>query len=519
MADADDFIQWILGDLRNYGGVSMVKTVYHDEPIARKARYERVRTPKRIAEMRAIAREFDQHGYYYGAGPELFWRQATFMADYEDDLPYHGEFNRYYPTYEDMSNQQLRGYFTWRTEWRRGETPAAPQSFLFVHAYEVLCGVGVESGQAALEELTRLRESYRSDFDKLSLDGYVRRWQRDYVIYHGLPVELAVPDGPHGLVAGVPVLREAEQALLAGLPVPSEKALVDAMSGLTVGYDVNKSLVRRKEGELFDSAVNAAFAGMVEHCRRRRKMGYVDSLFGISVAKYYTMFPSAVFYDPVRHPDVEVELADHWRLVCRNGIWTEYLPFSKNQRSRELGTMLHTIERLLRERLGMGRPLKERKLPKYQAAIVEGAVKAALDRREEELRPRVVIDRTRLGGIRSAAARTREALLVDEERNEESIAEPVSAPASAPEPLAAPEPEASASTLGLTPVQLALVRALLDGTFDAAAFEREGAFLSLEADRINETFFDLVGDAVIEFDGDAPRLVEDYLDDVREALA
>ena len=33
-----------------------------------------------------------------------------------------------------------------------------------------------------------------------------------------------------------------------------------------------------------------------------------------------------------------------------------------------------------------------------------------------------------------------------------------------------------------------------------------------------KAMFDLVGDAVIEFEGDEPRIIEDYRDDIREAL-
>ncbi|MFC2706012.1 MAG: tellurite resistance TerB C-terminal domain-containing protein [Olsenella profusa] len=43
--------------------------------------------------------------------------------------------------------------------------------------------------------------------------------------------------------------------------------------------------------------------------------------------------------------------------------------------------------------------------------------------------------------------------------------------------------------------------------------------MSLAVDTINELLFDLVGDTVIAFDGDEPYLVEDYAEDVREALS
>ena len=58
--------------------------------------------------------------------------------------------------------------------------------------------------------------------------------------------------------------------------------------------------------------------------------------------------------------------------------------------------------------------------------------------------------------------------------------------------------------------------ALLDGRplegFDSLA-------ISLCVDAINEVFLDIVGDTILEFDGDAPVLVEDYVDEVRAAIA
>jgi hypothetical protein len=72
------------------------------------------------------------------------------------------------------------------------------------------------------------------------------------------------------------------------------------------------------------------------------------------------------------------------------------------------------------------------------------------------------------------------------------------------------------SGLGLDEQQVALLQTLLAGEpttgFDAL-------FLSLAVDAINDAFLDVVGDTVIEFDDDVPQLVEDYVDDVRDALA
>jgi hypothetical protein len=42
--------------------------------------------------------------------------------------------------------------------------------------------------------------------------------------------------------------------------------------------------------------------------------------------------------------------------------------------------------------------------------------------------------------------------------------------------------------------------------------------LAIEIDAINEALYDEIGDTVIEFDGDTPELVEDYIDDIKQIL-
>ncbi|MDO5108023.1 MAG: tellurite resistance TerB C-terminal domain-containing protein, partial [Coriobacteriaceae bacterium] len=253
----------------------------------------------------------------------------------------------------------------------------------------------------------------------------------------------------------------------------------------------------------------AVFARMVDHCRRRRKRGFVDGLFGAAVDEPYAMFRSAVFYDPVRHPDCTVELMSGVRYRCRAGRWSRYRPHRSSEASAELGDILHETDRVLRARLGGFPELKEREVPKYVRAIVAEEVGRCLDRRAAEEAARVRIDRSALVGIRAAHERTREALLVDEERED---AVPDSAVVLPVEP---PVPAASSAPAGLSAEDAAYLRALLDGV----PAEAPGGMPSLAADRINEALFDLVGDTVIEFEGDVPRIVEDYADDVREALS
>jgi len=498
--------------------------------------------PEPIARMRSLARGSRGTISAYER-PRLFFEQARLMEDYVDDYPYQGSFSHYYPTYEDMDNAQLRGYFTWRARFRVGQAPAAPLSFLFVHAYELLCGVGVPSPTEGLSQLARLRDTYAQLPGNEPLASYLAIWMVDYVAYHGLdPALLGTVGQGSELDRAIATIDAAEQALLAsatpgtwdaslaGIPAAAELTLALSRASR---YRLERSLVFSSLRDELDECCCATFARMVDHCHRRRKRGLSDGLFGPAEARPYTIFRSAVFFDAATHPDCSVRLPSGRTLACRAGRWTLGVPHHKPSASAELGDLLHEIDRALREAKGDLPPLKPREIPKYQRVIVDDVVTACLERRAAEEAARVRIDRGALRGIRAAAVRTREALLVDEEREE--VPEPVHAPELAPVPELAPAPEAATTAtpepaasvappaqpdaFGLSPADAALVRALLDGTYDEAALRAANTTAALAADRINEALFDLVGDTVIEFEGDVPRIVEDYADDVREAFS
>ena len=115
--------------------------------------------PAKIAQMRKL--------YRYGEDTfrercENFCRQGKFMEDYEDDEPWSGDYKRYFPTYHDLNVRQLRGYFTWRAQVRRGEYPPTATSFAYLYVYELLNGIGAASPEESLEKLEAFLEGVRA---------------------------------------------------------------------------------------------------------------------------------------------------------------------------------------------------------------------------------------------------------------------------------------------------------------------------------------------------------------------
>ena len=155
--------------------------VYSDEPILFTANRMKNYLPEKCREMRSLA---FQGGRRSLTSAEIFLKQGKFMEDFEDDCPYDGEFVRYFPTYESMSDRQLRGYFTWRTRLRHGTLEKTSLSFAYVYIYELLNGIGVADAQEGYRKLRDFREEYRA-LDP-QIDRYLDVWMRDYVICNDL---------------------------------------------------------------------------------------------------------------------------------------------------------------------------------------------------------------------------------------------------------------------------------------------------------------------------------------------
>ena len=488
---------------------------------------KKVRTsmPAAYKKMRALERRQSGWGYSYSSGgAKLFYEQAKLMEDFEDDFDEACEFHQYYPTYAEMSDYQLRCYFGWRTRLRAGKITDAPLSFLFVHAYELLCGIGVTAGPDGFEALRSFASAYAGTSP--AFDSHLARWQHDYVVFHGLDSSLATALQGSFPLHAIATIRRAEDQLLArgdgtwpervseGLPEPEE--LLDALCVVSRYRAERSRFVKAHKAEMAEVCAHV-FARMVDHCKKRRKTGLVDGMFGPATRTSYTMYPSALFWTDTLHADTTFHVSDAESYVCERGFWWRVMPCRRTETNRELGNLLHTIDARMRKATGDAHPLKERTIPKYQTKLVDEEIARLVARKEAGEAARVRIDRASLKGIRSAAARTREALLTDEEREDEAAAmspTPAVAPVPAVVPAVAPVTETSVPEASVPHADMLL--ALLEG---APLPITDSIQLSLAVDQINEVFLDIVGDVVIEYDGESPVLVEDYAEDVRAQIA
>lgn len=581
MADQDIkmLIERIMAEARTHQSARFSHEVYADEPILKTGRQMQNFLPDQYRKMREISRwQDDPKG---GAGrwlseAELFYRQGQLMADFEDDCPYNGTFKSYFPTYNAMSDRQLRGYFTWRARVRRGTVEETSTSFAFLYLYELICGIGVDNPLDGFNKIKAFWDIYRA-FEP-GIDRFARVWLQDYAVFHGLDPKLLRDSKTVMFDNALIELRRAARDLAPApsdqtpkrrktseptLPLPPdevrEERLMAAINALST-YNLSNSRLDRSHHRDLRHVVCAVYVRMARYYDTHRKAGIVASLFGEETAMPYTMFASAVFFAPERHEDCEYRLDPIHIYRCQNGFWECMRIHGSRQKSSKLGEMMRACDQRLRLALDPAHPLKEEKVPKYLAKIIDDEIVAWLSWDAAHQPVKIDIDLSQLGHIRNAAAQTREALLIDEEREDDTLTEAAEADSGQPEaepaanmiakpaaastqqneadeptisteqfgvvaPLLAPEPKPATPMSAGTASALAhaaedYLRALLEqnAAQAASAVERSGQSEDMLVDNINEALFDLVGDTVIEFGAAGPQIIEDYEADVRGYL-
>lgn len=583
MADQDIkmLIERIMAEARTHQSARFSNEVYADEPILKTGRQMQNFLPDQYRKMREISRwQEDPKG---GAGrwlseAELFYRQGLLMADFEDDCPYNGTFKSYFPTYNAMSDRQLRGYFTWRAQVRCGTVEETSTSFAFLYLYELICGIGVDDPLDGFNKIKAFWNVYRA-FEP-GIDRFARVWLQDYAVFHGLDPKLLRDSKTVMFDNALIELRRAARDLVPApapsgqtpkrrktseptLPLPPdevrEERLMAAINALST-YNLSNSRLDRSHHRDLRHVACTVYVRMARYYDTHRKTGIVASLFGEETAMPYTMFASAVFFAPERHEDCEYRLDPIHIYRCQNGFWECMRIHGSRQKSSKLGEMMRACDQRLRLALDPAHPLKEEKVPKYLTKIIDDEIVAWLSWDAAHQPVKIDIDLSQLGHIRSAAAQTREALLIDEEREDSAPVEAEatlieqpnteSAPGMTAEPgkmtiqqdepdeptvsteefdvvapllvsVPAPVTPAPAEAANkLAPAATAYLRALLEQNAAQAtsAVAHSGKSEDMLVDSINEALFDLVGDTVIEFSAAGPQIIEDYEADVRGYL-
>lgn len=465
---------------------------YMDEPI-----YHREKTPEeKLPAPLQAARSLEKGAArMYQNRRSLFLNQAKLLEFYKDD--YEGGYisHCYYPTYDLLSNRELRSYFAWRTKVRNGDIQPSCSCFAYLYLYELINGIGTGTPVEGLHKMDDFAAAYK-EYES-SLMNYYANWRKSYIIYYNLSDSFLGGEEREG--------EEAHMAVLDSAQEQTDDAIAAAVKQLAPGW-LNRSKFYKTHQTDMDRVIVQVLRRMHQHYSTRSKRTFSEQLFGSRETHSVDLFCHAVFCDPLRHENSRYYITDSHYYECRNGYWTETSCFIDSHKRRKLENLMKTIDASLRVALNDGKPIKSPSQLKWVTKVIEEEVAALLEnqKQQEAAAKRVQIDYSALAQIRREAAITQDKLATEEEMEEEAP------PAVQPPP---PQPEALPGDCPLDKTQYRLMQNLLYGG-DTSWVQREGKMVSVLLDSINEILYDTFQDAVIE----DQQVVEDYIDELKEMV-
>lgn len=463
--------------------------------------------PEKIREMRGL--------YEYGDGSfrqkcKNFYVQGKFMEGYEDDLPWQGEIFRYFPTYHDLSLAQLRGFFAWRTEVRRGNYRRIGLSAAYLYLYELLNGIGAASAQESLRKMREFETGYLdSGFGDRRMRDNLHRWMLELAVLNGME-----PDEAEGFADKEMIKKDHALMTLRKPTEYGDPAVFEALC-LLGGSRTASSVVIQKNGDegihLFSEVWRTALA-------RYREDG-VDlfaACFGNRHTYRWHPLGNAVYYERKEPRPETYELNECRKFSFRDGAWYEQSYRKLYFDRKKLSGLLHEADRRLRLYLKTGHPMRERDEDAWAAPYIESVIEGDKKARIEAAKPKVVIRFSELDAIRRDALTTRDSLLTEEDRRAETEGEDMGAGSEIAKAASAPKAEGRIALLD--EMQIRLLRLLLQGKPVKALIAAQRGMPEVVADELNEALFDEIGDNVVECDDGVLVLVEDYRRDVSRIL-
>lgn len=444
-----------------------------------------------------------------------FYRQGKFMEAYQDNAPWTGAYRHYFPTYHDLSIRQLRGYFAWRTHVRKGEFFPIAASLAYLYIYELLNGIGTSSPEDGLKKMQEFEAGFLdSGIGDSGMRKNLRRWMLEYAVIQNVSVALARQYADPAIIE-----RDASLAILRNPQESTDEEIFSALCSFA-GKKLEQSPVIKKDEALGHRLFAAVWRSASELYSRDGK-NFFTACFGEQKSFPWYPLANAVYWEEHTHCDTDYVLDACRTYHCRGGVWQEERYDSLLFDKKRFHALLHETDRRLRKHLKTGHYLRENPDEVWAAPYAEQALAAERRAEIEASRLKITVDLSGLEQIRRDALVTRDSLLTEDEMDkaaEDAWKNPSVEVHVKPDAHSSSGSADTSTFAALDALHMQILLALLRGESAEKYIQANHLIPSVVADTINEALFDEIGDNVLECDGSAITVVEDYREDVTQTI-
>ncbi len=290
-------------------------------------------------------REISHNGYIVQRCAEItFVMQGEYVKDVEDDYSRSAFFGMTTPMYASMSNSQLRTYFTWRTDVRRGVYRETDKSYVILYVYELLNKIGVHSSDEAFSKLLALWENMKS---AKYLDDVLPRWLKDFYAYNNISGEFPNIESKD---------ENSARKSAVEISMGNFKDKLDFLAGNS-SYNIKESaFYSEKTADIINGALEMVLSELSEYCK---KSGItLDALICGQMKKDYSwrQFAGALV-NLDRMDGFRAVKINHEESYCIKRGEPAFEEYSLSVQKGIIGFVLKSVEARLRIRTGFGRKI------------------------------------------------------------------------------------------------------------------------------------------------------------------
>ncbi|MBR3893972.1 MAG: TerB N-terminal domain-containing protein [Clostridia bacterium] len=440
---------------------------------------------------------------------ESFARDAMRLRDVKGVECLRVPFFSYVPQYSQMSRQQLEWYLWWRENLRQGDCLACDYSYVLLFVYEIINLSGETDARRSQELLCRVWVNYRKTYPQL--DSCLPEWICDFSLIHRLPP-------PESCVGSL--LREVmSHCTLKEFYVPAGDADVTVRALLTFcsNYDHRKSKFCTPERQkTYDRAVACALRAVASHTSEAGKPFLMVGMDDSRLVR--DAYAGALCSYRIKRR-IEVEFCSFSRSHELRYLITDVVKYTENRLRAHFGVRSRlSIYALPTEIRALLDRVLDELLPAKEAASTKKKREEAREAEYERLYdlPRKDFSLSDAAEIERLSWDTTERLVeAFEEAADGERAETATQPQIPAQPPIAEE--APSEDSGAWKPYLALLGAIREEDFaeQRAAASAAGVPLEVLVDEVNALAADLLGDILLEENGEGYAVIEDY----RETLA
>jgi len=464
-----------------------------------------------------------------------FCRQAQALVNLSDDFASIVPYNSYRPTYDNMTNDQLRCYFTLRSKLSEGVYLDASVAYIQLYVFELINNIGEDDEQKVIEKLALLLKNYA--ILSKSLENILVTCIKDYYICGDFT------DSFYQILMEYDIARYYPRIYVEF----SDDYNLSVYQNIS-SYKIDKSkFYNDKTVVLMQDCFILLFKN-VEKYFGENGVDLKQVIIGTAYVKQWWRPFSNVICDKKPKSNKRVVLCSKEIYSYKNGEWfCEAMPVKDTTGANLVGYILKRMEMKIREAVKYKNKLsvdgssvadklttsslKEIILnPKFDQSIDEAVVLYLKHNNSQvftnpdvlfQKAVEVTIDTSKLDKIRKEADETREKLIVEEEVSKQSIATEFNDENSDAE-IEQDSNNTDNASSKLSELQVKVLNILINEAQSIPSIlvlsQKHKILPEVILESINEVFLDLIGDNIIETDDENPFIYEEYLEEVINVL-